>query len=283
MYVGHRTLVAALLVVLTAASAHAQDGRADLRYAAPLPAVVSFTTVDTLETTTSGFPMGDMKTTGTVRSVSEVRFTPVDDGYAVAATLRELSGVMNTPMGSMPLSIDDGLSIDLTMGATGLDPEDMPASLSAMPAPGASAGEMMGPARAVAGIVGLPGRELRLGESWADTVHLSPTVEGLTMEMKIVTHGTYAADTVVDGRTLNVLRISGVMTMKATGSMQGMDINQDMTTTSDDTVLWDSARHIPMVRTGASEMTSESLLPQQGMTLRMSATTRSVTTAEPQG
>lgn len=283
MYVGRRTLVAALLVLLTAASARAQDGRADLRYVAPLPAVVSFTTVDTLESTTSGFPMGDMKTTGTIHSVSELRFTPVDDGFAVTATLRELSGVMNTPMGSMPLSIDDGVAVELTMGTTGPDPEDMPASFSATPAPGASAAEMMGPARAVAGIIGLPGRELRLGESWADTVHMSPTVEGMTMEMTIVTHGTYAADTIVDGRTLNVLRISGEMTTKATGSMQGTEINQDMTSTSDDTVLWDSARHIPLFRRGVSEMRSESLLPQQGMTIRMSATTRSVTTAEPQG
>src|SRR5690606_4991690 len=91
----------------------------------------------------------------------------------------------------------------------------------------------------------LPGRALSIGESWADTVRMSPEdaqlMEGFSVEMLIATRGTYTGDTIVDGRVLNILRITAEMKAKSSGTLQGMELAQDMTTTSEMTVLWDSA------------------------------------------
>ena len=93
------TFAAVCLALVTTASAQAQAGRADLRYASPMPGTVTFTTVDSLENITSGLPTGEMESSGVMRFVSRLQFTPVADGMAVRATLEMMSGTMQTPMG----------------------------------------------------------------------------------------------------------------------------------------------------------------------------------------
>src|SRR5690606_29860227 len=109
MHAATRTaLVLSLLLTAAAASAHAQSGRADLRYVAPLPSAVLFTTIDTIESTMNGLPTGSMTTRGSLQSTSELRFDTGSGDVVVTATLKEMSGQMSSPMGSMPIDASEG-------------------------------------------------------------------------------------------------------------------------------------------------------------------------------
>lgn len=282
MHSHHRsTLAAAALVFLMTGPAHAQAGRADLRFVAPLPQSVLFTTTDSMTNTVSGLPTGDMTTTGTMRSVSQLQFMPSDSGLTVIATLKELEGVTKTPMGDMPISMAEGEPIEIHITATGPDPEQVAGDVPAA-GMGASMEDVLGPARAVAGLLILPGRELRMGETWVDTMRATPEIhEGLTIDITVVSRGTYQSDSMLGDRHVNVLRISTETTTKMSGPVQGMEMNQDMTSAAEETVLWDSARHIPLHRDGVTTMTMDSHMVQYGMTITMTTRSRSITAADP--
>jgi hypothetical protein len=274
-----KTLTATLFLLLTAASADAQTGRADLRYVAPLPATVTFTTVDTVTSTVSGTPAGDMSTSGVIHSVSELRFAPAAEGFIVTATLKALSGVMTTAMGDMPVQSGEGEPVEFRLGVTGADMEELSRSLGAQPTEATSPGDVLGSGRAMAGLMNLPGREVRLGETWIDTLRLAPVVEGSQATVEIVSRGTYAADTTVDGRTLNVLRVTSETTSNMSGAVQGMNLTQKATSTTEETILWDSARRMPIMREATGRMLTESFMSDYGITMTMNANTRSHTTA----
>ena len=277
----YSALAAATLFLVMAGAAHGQAGRADLRFTAPLPQSVVFTTTDSMTNTMSGLPTGDMSTTGTIRSVSELRFTPSDSGVTVLATLKELEGVTKTPMGDVPISMGEGEPIEIHVSDTGPDPEQLAGDVPAA-GMGASMEETLGPARAIVGLMVLPGRELRIGETWTDTMRISPEIqEGLTIDITVVSRGTYAADSMLGDRSVNVLRISTETTTKMNGPVQGMEMAQDMTSTAEETVLWDSGRHIPLHRDGVTRLTIESHMAQYGITMTMTSRARSITTASP--
>lgn len=274
------TLAAVTFGLLIAGAAHAQAGRADLRFAAPLPSSVLFTTTDSITNIVSGLPTGDMTTTGTMRSVSQLRFMPSDSGLTVIATLKELEGVTKTPMGDMPISMAEGEPIEFHLTESGPDPEQFAGDAPAG-GMGASMEEVLGPARAMAGLLILPGRELRIGEIWVDTMRATPEIQdGLTVDITVVSRGTYASDSVLGDREVNVLRISTETTTKVSGPVQGMEINQDMTSQAEETVLWDSARHIPLHRDGVTTMTMDSHMVQYGVTITMTTRSRSITIAD---
>lgn len=273
--------VALAFVVCGAASVQAQPGRADLRYASPLPSLVVYTTIDSLESTVSGLPTGDMTSSGYMTSTNEIRFTVADTGIAVRAMLRSLTGEMSTPMGSMPVDVGESTPVEFVMTATGPDLEQLPTGMatSSMNNPMAA----MGDARAASGLLMLPGRALAIGETWTDTTTMTPDpeeVEGLTVEMTIVTRGTYTGDTAVAGRTLNVLMITTEMKVDASGTVQNMEIAQTTNMNSEEKVLWDSARHVAVHRDATATTTGDAFMPQMAMTMRTEARTRSITTSD---
>lgn len=147
---------------------------------------------------------------------------------------------------------------------------------------GASVGDMIGSARAMSGLLPLPGRELRIGESWADTVHATPTVEGTEFEVDVTFAGTYVSDTMVDGRHLNILRFETTLVSELNGTMQGMEVSQKMTSTTSEIVLWDSALHSVVHRDGTTETATEMYLPAQDMSMNSRGRSRSITTTQPQ-
>jgi hypothetical protein len=229
----------------------------------------------------SGLLMGDMTSTSFTRAVSELSFAPVEDGFDVTAVLKELQGSTETPMGGMPISATNVPPHTIRITAAGPDLEAVAEAAAGVATPtalGAAPGNMTGSAKALSGLVSLPGRELALGETWTDTVRMTPEVEGVTAEMVVVTHGVYAADSVMDGRTLNVLMITSETNMTMTGTIQGMAIVQHMTTTVDERVLWDSSRHHPTSRDAAGRIRMETTMVEHGMTMIMTDTTRSITT-----
>lgn len=277
MNIARSSTLAVAYSLLAIGGASAQSGSADLRYAAPLPDSAVFVTIDSMSSTTSGLPTGDMSTSGHVRTTSSLAFSTAGDQHSVTARLHELSGSISTPMGAMPLNMRDVDPLELALTEKGPDPEELyrkqVTNLS-----GSSPESLIGAQRALAGLLNLPGRVLQIGETWADTVQLSSTIEGLSFDMEVVLHGTYEKDTTVAGRTLNVLRLSTDMTMNSSGVVQGMNMTQDMTSAGEDTILWDSELRIPVWRQGTAEVNMTTNMPDAGMSLVMNSTTRSHTT-----
>jgi hypothetical protein len=200
----------------------------------------------------------------------------------VTAVLREMEGSVSTPMGDMPMSVTDVAPVEMQIDETGVDPTYAVSDV-APPLPGTSPGDLMGSARAVAGLLALPGREVALGETWTDTVRSSRPVGDLESDMVVVTHGTYTGDSILAGRLLNVLRISTEMTLRMQGTLQGMNMTQDMTTSTEERVLWDSSLHLPVSKDATGTFRSEISFTEQGMTMVTTGSTRSITTAEPEG
>lgn len=268
--------------LFSVSAASAQSGGADLRYAAPLPDSAVFTTTDSMSTTTSGLPTGDMSSSGIVRTTSSLAFSAAANTHRVTARLHDLSGSISTPMGDMPLSTGAVEPMVLTVTEKGPDADELyRAQIEGVA--GSTPASLIGAQRAMSGLLTLPGRVLQIGETWTDTVRLSPTVEGLSFEMEAVLHGTYEKDTTVAGRRLNVLRISTEMNMTSGGLVQGMSMTQDMTSLGEEKVLWDSALRIPVQRDGTAEVSMTTHMPDAGMSLIMNSTTRSHTTGSVAG
>jgi hypothetical protein len=266
------------VLLVSGSSLHAQTGKADLRYRAPIPALITYVTIDSSQATVSGLPMGDMTTTSFIRAVSELSFAPVEGGFDVTAVLKELHGSTGTPMGSVPISATNVPPVTVRITEAGPDPEAV-AGIATPTALGAAPGNMIGSTKALASLLALPGRELALGETWTDTVRMTPELEGVAAEVVTVTHGVYAADTVVNGRTLNVLRITSESNMTMTNTMEGMNIAQHLTMTTEARVLWDSSQHHPTSRDATARLRTETTMVERGMTMVMTGTTRSIATA----
>lgn len=276
----HRILFAIAALFLAGQAVHAQTGVADLRYQSPIPASITYVTIDSMWTTMTGMPTGDMATTARFRSVNELNFSPVDGGFDVTAVLNSLEGTTETPMGDMPMSASNVPPMTIRITATGANAAEMTANAAASAA-GKSPGDLLGSSKSASGLLTLPGRELDAGETWSDTVKLSPEADGMKTDMLIVIHGTYEGDTVADGTTLNVLKIHTEMTMSMNGTVQGMTMTQQTSTTSDERVLWDSSRHYATSKDGVGEIRSETSMLEQGMTMVMTGRTRTITTAQP--
>lgn len=270
-------LLAATLLLALATPLHAQRGRADLRYAAPLPDSITYVSADSIWSTISGMPgMGDIATTMGVRATVALSFAPAGaDSLIVTAVLNDMKGSVSTPMGDMPANASNLPPQTLRISAKGVSAEAVMAQMRTPPfAPGMDIGPIIGMSKAGAAMLVLPGRELAIGATWTDTLKLPLDIEGMKGEMHSVTHGTYAADSVVDGELLNVIDIRTEMTMTMNGSVQGMDMSQKTTTSLVERLLWNSAKHHAVQRDGTGEMASETSMPAQGMTMSMKGRTR---------
>lgn len=283
MHTRARAILVVSTIVATGQSLNAQT--ADLRYRAPLPESITYVTLDTISSTMSGTPLGDITSTTVVRSVNELSFEAVADGFDVTAVLEELTGSVTSPVGDMPITAGDIPAQTIRISTEGPDPED--AAATGMPAlEGASPGDFMGWAKAASGLMRLPGRELAPGETWSDTVRfrIAPdgAAEGLNAQNLIITHGTYSGDTVQNGRTLNVLNIRVEMTMTMDGAVSGRAMTQQMTMSTDDRVLWDSVRHFATSRDAVGQTRMEVSIASQGTTMVTIGRTRTITVARPE-
>jgi len=150
-------------------------------------------------------------------------------------------------------------------------------------APGSTTGEeAMAKMRVASGLFPLPGRQVRLGESWSDTSSRSDTVQGMKVDKQQKTSGTYVADTVIDGRTLNILRVIIESASTTSGTHQGTDVTQTTTEKTEELVLWDSARHIPVSRRSIIHIDMTTEIRQMNVTTRYIATSRNIITGEAQ-
>jgi hypothetical protein len=270
-------LTTALTVVLALIAANASlsaQGVADLRYAAPLPGTLVRVTVDSSRTESSA-----MTVTGEGRSVMHLSFAAGADGITATVQLQEMTFTMTTPMGVVPTARKGGDAQDVRLLETG------PARASETNAPVGAMGS--NPAAVMAEAVGhdllprLPGRMLSLGETWTDTTTSRAGDPSWAVEVTTITIGAYVADILVDGRALNVLRITSRQNVRGTGDVKEIRMEQATDISVEDTVHWDSALHYPVWRSVRRISDTEMRYPGQTQTVRMRAEQTTVSTATP--
>lgn len=253
------TLTAALLFSAAPGVLAQTPGRADLRYTAASPYRVSYQSADTVDMTTS---MAGMDMNMQVRMSTKVNASvaPAAEGMTVEVEVESLDGSVDSPMGVMPLpagQMPPASTLRFTVRGPELD-------LEATAGAAASPDQLIGQSRMGSlPMVRLPGRELRIGETWQDTLRFDGEVEGQRIDVTMITRGTYRGDTTVAGALLNVLEVNGTMDMKMSGfaAGAGMQIDATVRNESRETVLWDSSRHVVVQRTLAGDMTMDSTTP----------------------
>lgn len=268
------TVLTAILALSAAADDVLAQGSADLRYAAPFPGKLVLVSVDTSSTENSVMTTGLQS-----RTVMHLSFAGGADGTTAMVQLQARSGVMTTPMGEMPLDQDGGATMEVKLLDTG------PARAEAKDVPVGAMGS--NPAAVMSAAVGqgllpyLPGRMLHLGETWVDTMTSRAGDSDFAVEATTVTRGTYVADTLVDGRMLNVVRITSERTVRGSGTIRRIRMEQATTTTVEETVLWDSGLHYPVWRSTSRISETVMSTPDPPQTTETKSTHTTVTTASP--
>jgi len=96
--------------------------------------------------------------------------------------------------------------------------------------------------------VRLPEGAVRPGASWVDTVAISDRLATMELRQSQEQHSTYVGDTVVGGRRLARISTAVTATINVTGDAGGMQIEQHMTGSGTQSVLWDAARGVLVER-----------------------------------
>lgn len=250
------------------------------RYDVPTPPTATYRLADTM-TTIMTMPQGEMDVANSSATTIELTFTADSGGVRATGTVSDHSSTMaSSMMGNMEMG-GDGVSGNLEFVIGPLGEVEM---ISTPEVPG----DGVMPAMPIsfdprALLPRFPGRPLEPGDTWADTVTISADVGGLDLPVPITgtsettTIYTYAlvGDTLVDGRTLQKITVSGVITERPSIQQGGEPVGSDMINTVEGYVLWDAERGLvavaDLVRTvdGSVDMMGSSMSMTGGGVLKL--------------
>ncbi|MGH7468535.1 MAG: hypothetical protein ACRENP_11295 [Longimicrobiales bacterium] len=246
-----------------------------LSYTTPAPPTLTYEFADSSVSDIQAGPAGAIRVSTGMRGTAEMKFEPNGSNQKVTITFPQFSGSFSNSAGggvvnATQTDIRGPLILMVTQrGAVTLD----------------SRPEVTQAFRSVAGadnefrrlFVRLPARLVRPGATWTDSIPGEETNEGLTTRHNSVVRSTYVRDTVLAGRTLNVISSESDRTLQVTGTTQGVEIVQRLRGTSNTVTLWDPERRAIFSRTESSQLTGTFDLPAMSMTnLPITATGRSV-------
>lgn len=240
------------LLLAFAAGACGQGGVAPrgLAYGVPEPATVTYLTGDTADMDVDAGGQG-LKVALSSAMTLGVSFSRAPVGVRVAMTVRDLDANMTNPTGP-PVSADEK-SVEgplvFTMDRRGsvrvVDP----------PKVGLEGQPFVQPIMlAQTFFPRLPGRGVALGESWTDTVFVEGAQGEGSISATLARRYTAAGDTVLGGRTLLRIDMTGTTEQDATGRITGMDFTQKLTGTQSGWVLWDMQRALMVEARTDSDM-----------------------------
>lgn len=239
-----RSLLFPVFALFLAACAGGPPSPPGLAYAVPDPAQVTYVTADTA---TMDIDAGGQSMQARVFSdmTLGVAFARAADGVQVSVTVDKLNGRMSNPAGP-PVSADEK-----TVEGTLVFTLDRKGAATVETEPKVSlAGQTFVQPLMMANTLfpRLPGRGVAPGESWVDTVAAEgPQGEGSVSATTVLTY-TAVGDTVVNGKTLLRIDMSGDTQQNASSNIGGMDVHQNAKGTVKGWVLWDLRRGL-MVET----------------------------------
>lgn len=210
---------------------------ATLAYAMPDEGMLTFAQSDTAQLV---MDMGGQVLSMDIRNdgVMDMEFSPAGGGMQVSTTWRELEASQRSQMTPpVTLSVDDlDEPLVFTLAPTGggelVSAPDLPAGTEQLLS-------MEGMARAF--FPGLPGTPPEVGMTWSDTVLVERTGAGMNVSNRSVLDYTVRGDTTVAGRTLLKVDMNGRQEVSASGTQQGMNMEQDLSGGLSGFFLWDLA------------------------------------------
>ena len=274
----NRAPLAAAAATLLGACASGGPAPADnpFRYDVPSSPTATYRMADTT-TTIMGMPDGEMDMAMSSGSTIELSFVADSGGVRVSGMVSDYSATMSSGMlGNMDLG-EGGLTGDLEFV---IGPRGNVEMISTPEIAGGGDGVM--PAipfqfNAVDLFPRFPGRPLLPGDTWADTMSASADLGALggpvpmagTADNSTIYTYTLVGDTLVDGRTLQKITVSGVGTSQTSGEATGEEVSQDMTNTVEGFVLWDADRGL--VAVAELVRTVDGTMSMMGMVVSMTA------------
>ena len=218
-------------------------------------------------------PNGEMDMAMASSSTIELTFTADSGGVRATGTVSDYSATMSsTMMGNTEMG-GDGLTGDLEFVIGPLGNVEMISTPeitgAALPVP------ISFQFNAVELFPRFPGHPLEPGDTWADTTAASADLGALgapgalagSSESTTVYTYTLVGDTLVAGRTLQKITVSGVGTAQTSGEEAGEEISNDMINTLEGFVLWDADRGL--VAVADLVRTVDGSMSMQGMAMAM--------------
>lgn len=168
--------------------------------------------------------------------VYSVELNPLGRGVDAKLSVMELEATISNPMGA-PVVLDQNSitgALEFTLDRFGN------AALLREPDVDDAAVQMFSGATVAHGFFpGLPGRSVKRGDVWVDTVSFDAGTDSrVHSEMSVLTYAV-AGDTVINGRALLVLNTAGTRKSQFDMNMQGMSVTQSSDVRIEGYVLWD--------------------------------------------
>lgn len=210
-----------------------------LAFGVPSVPAAAYQVVDSM-TTSMDTPMGPMELQQTSAATLEATFAEAPGGVRVTAVVAEFEASSSNPMGAPFTADSDDLEGDLVFVLDANGEAQLESAPSAS-GPAAQAAVVEGWAHSL--FPRLPDRPVEAGDSWQDTVSWS--AEG---ESDVTSTGAYSyvasGDTVVDGRRLLAIAVSGEVESETKATQGGMQVTMRFDTSETGVALWDPARGI---------------------------------------
>jgi hypothetical protein len=240
---------------------------ADLRYRVTDPLQLYYVSTDTARTEMQGLPTGPVTSRMNMRLTYAVEMSSAGDSVRVRVATDSAAGTVEVMGQTQHIGTElMGSPSEFVVGPTGLHDAvlrmgeiDMQSSMSTG----------LGQAAASNLLLLLPGREVRVGGTWSDTLTHAGSVSGMEIDAVTIIRGSYASDTTVAGTTYKQLRYVSESNMTSAGNMQGMNMKQTMTGERTETVLWDPVRRIVVERRHTTAMTMNMEVPMAPGTMVM--------------
>lgn len=235
MRIGFVLVVAPLVLGACAGSGPASPPA--LAYGLPQPATVRYQTGDTalMDIDAGG---QNMQATVSSGATFGTTFARAPEGVRVTLTVEDLDARVSSPAGSA--SADESgiggpvvFDLDRRGGAT----------VVSQPTVTGPTGEFFQPLSLAHGFFPrLPGRAAALGESWTDTIRVEGEQGEGSLDQTTVATYTVAGDTLVRGRSMVRIDVTGTVRTSSRGVTMGMDFTQNLNGTVRGWVLWDQGR-----------------------------------------
>ena len=244
-----------------------------LTYGVPSPATAVYDIADTVAVIVNT-PVGDMQISGGTALTLDMAFESAPGGVQVTGTVSGFAALLDNPMqGAVSADLDDvSGTLEFVLGRLG-DVEVV------------SVPELSGPAAQFSPFPSIAhdffphftDAVVDPGGTWVDTVTWSLDTEEVETTSTTVYTYTLVGDTVVDGRTLLHIGVTGEVGSEATTEQGGMSTHQTMTGTGTGFILWDRDRGLLAYSEGERNLQGTTSVPGMGafdMTLTGPSRTR---------
>ena len=234
-----------------------------IAYGIAAPATVTYAFTDSTSFNIRGGAVGDISVTARATGTAEAAFAPKGSDVEMRVKVTDLDGVFtNSAMGG-------------TTTATETDVQGE-AVLTLTPRGALTIGQLPTLSRAAQGVgmgagffrrftVRLPALPVQRGSTWTDTVTATEDNAGVKSTVTDVVTAAWARDTVVAGRTLNVLTHSTRRSLEIAGTSEGVQIAQKLSGTATGYTLWDPQRNLIVERFENTDLSGTFDLPAMGL------------------